>query len=156
MSNISKPNNNNEDVPETSEKSYLRVPSLEIPSAFLDNDLDAEDLEYIDSTILKEGALKYIQEETSLSGKEGLSLVALIKRLDRIELTLSRLCSFKQLSFDLLDSYSANSKSAPNEMYIRSEGRLIRIRFDEILFLESVGDYIKVVETKPVFFSFIC
>ena len=35
--------------------------------------------------------------------------------------------------------------SARNEVYLRSEGRYIRIPFESILFFENVGDYIKVV-----------
>ncbi|MBT8232249.1 MAG: response regulator transcription factor [Saprospiraceae bacterium] len=38
--------------------------------------------------------------------------------------------------------------SSNNEIYIKSSGRFIRIPFDEILYFENVGDYVKVITHK--------
>lgn len=37
------------------------------------------------------------------------------------------------------------SESAKNEIYIKTEGRLVRIPFANILYFENVGDYVKVI-----------
>ena len=37
--------------------------------------------------------------------------------------------------------------SANSEIYVRSDGRLVRIGYDEILYFENVGDYIKVISS---------
>ena len=39
------------------------------------------------------------------------------------------------------------SSSAMHELYIKSDGRYIRIDYNDILYFENVGDYIKVVTT---------
>lgn len=38
-------------------------------------------------------------------------------------------------------------ESAQKEIYIKSEGRLVRVAYDQIYFFENVGDYIKCVST---------
>lgn len=38
--------------------------------------------------------------------------------------------------------------SAATELYVRSDGKLIRISYDDVLYFENVGDYIKVITTK--------
>lgn len=35
-------------------------------------------------------------------------------------------------------------RASANEVYVRNEGRLIRIPYDEILYFENVGDYVRV------------
>lgn len=43
---------------------------------------------------------------------------------------------------------SVASLSATREMYIRDDGKLIRIPYDQILYFENVGDYISIKTTK--------
>lgn len=38
--------------------------------------------------------------------------------------------------------------SAEREIYIKTDGRLIRLEYDDILYFENVGDYIKVITTN--------
>jgi len=40
------------------------------------------------------------------------------------------------------------SLSAQKELYVKEEGRLTRIDYDDILYFENVGDYVKVITTK--------
>lgn len=46
---------------------------------------------------------------------------------------------------ELLDAVA--TASSKNEIYIRSEGRYIRISYGDILYFENVGDYVKVITT---------
>ncbi len=38
--------------------------------------------------------------------------------------------------------------SAATELYVRSDGKLVRLPYDEILYFENVGDYIKVISER--------
>ena len=38
--------------------------------------------------------------------------------------------------------------SSQHEFYVKSEGKLVRLPFDSILYFENIGDYIKVVTTE--------
>lgn len=38
--------------------------------------------------------------------------------------------------------------SAASELYVRSDGKLVRISYDDVLYFENVGDYIKVITSK--------
>lgn len=40
------------------------------------------------------------------------------------------------------------SASAAHEIYIKTEGKLVRLPFEDILYFENVGDYVKVVTCK--------
>ena len=40
--------------------------------------------------------------------------------------------------------------SAASELYVRADGKLIRIPYDDILYFENVGDYIKVITNDKV------
>ena len=42
------------------------------------------------------------------------------------------------------------SLSAQKELYVKTDGRLIRLDYDDIFYFENVGDYIKVISTKGV------
>lgn len=47
-----------------------------------------------------------------------------------------------------LDTLSKLNRSAePQEIYIRSEGRYIRLPFETIVYVENLGDYVKVITT---------
>ena len=41
-----------------------------------------------------------------------------------------------------------SSASSKNEIYIKSDGRFIRIAYENILYFENVGDYVKVITTE--------
>ena len=41
--------------------------------------------------------------------------------------------------------------SAESEIYIKSKGRLVRVEYEDILFFENIGDYIKLVTQKENF-----
>lgn len=43
---------------------------------------------------------------------------------------------------------AVTSASALHEFYIKSDGKLIRLAYDAILYFENVGDYIKVITTQ--------
>lgn len=38
--------------------------------------------------------------------------------------------------------------SMASELYVRADGKLIRVPYDDVLYFENVGDYIKVITTK--------
>lgn len=40
------------------------------------------------------------------------------------------------------------SLSAERELYVKSDGKLIRLDYNDILYFENVGDYVKVITTK--------
>jgi len=40
------------------------------------------------------------------------------------------------------------SASAKNEIYIKTDGRLVRVPYQDILYFENVGDYVKVLTTN--------
>ena len=50
---------------------------------------------------------------------------------------------------DALNQKMSNlsSASAANELYVKSDGRYTRLPYDNILYFENVGDYVKVVTT---------
>lgn len=39
-------------------------------------------------------------------------------------------------------------REKPNYIFVKSDGRLIRVMIEDILFIENVGDYVKVVTNK--------
>ena len=46
------------------------------------------------------------------------------------------------------DRNSARLSSEAKELYIKSDGKFVRLPYDQILYFENVGDYIKVITTE--------
>jgi len=56
---------------------------------------------------------------------------------------------FNKAVFKASENFEKRNKvalsSAATELYVRSDGKLIRIAYDDVLYFENVGDYIKVI-----------
>lgn len=51
----------------------------------------------------------------------------------------------------LSQKQSAENDKSENEIYVKVESRFVRIPHDEILFVENIGDYVKIYTTKENF-----
>lgn len=52
----------------------------------------------------------------------------------------------RQVRLNAVANYSAG-----HELYVKTDGKLIRLSFDDILYFENVGDYVKIISTKGTF-----
>ena len=46
---------------------------------------------------------------------------------------------------------TANIEPTNNDIFVKTEGRLVRINFEDILYIESVGDYLRIKTPKTAF-----
>jgi len=111
--------------------------------------------------------------DVEMPGISGLELISQLPYLPQIIITTSNTeYAFEAIEFDTTDflkkpvaltrftkavekavnrleqSNKRISLSAQKELYVKTDGRLVRLEYKDILYFENVGDYVKVISTK--------
>jgi len=122
---------------------------------------------------LSENSIDLIFLDVEMPGISGLELIDKLPYLPQIVITTSNTeYAYDALEYEVTDflkkpiTFPRFSKSvekafthqkqldqrshlsAQKELYVKSDGRLIRLDYDDILYFENVGDYVKVMTTN--------
>ncbi len=134
---------------ENAEDSLVKIQNGDIELILLDIEMPGmsglellENIPYLPQVIFTTGNKEYAYEAYEYDITDYLKKPV---SADRFEKAIQKV-------LDIKDRRNAiASSSALHELYIKSDGRYIRLGYDEILYFENVGDYIKAITTHGTY-----